>query len=342
MPRPFAPAPLRGFLAAHAVPGLELVDPVAGTHTRLVRTGAGAVRVVAHLADLVDGSLRVDVEPVAGPGGAGEAEGPEGADAPGGVETVTGADGLATRLRRWLGLDRPAGVDETLARDAVLAPLVERRPGLVVPGSAAPFETALLAVLGQQVSLGAARTFAARLVAGLGETVGHDGPDGPDGSRGGRLRLLPSPGVLVAAGVPRVRAVTGVTGARAATLVALAAAAVDGLDLEAARDGGPEAVDDVTRRLLRLPGVGPWTAGYVRMRALGDADAFLAGDLVLRRAMGADRPADALTRAEAWRPFRAYAALHLWTDAVPALTGTPQPPTASTRPTARRASGSGR
>ncbi|MFC5380969.1 DNA-3-methyladenine glycosylase 2 [Aquipuribacter nitratireducens] len=269
---PLALDALRGFLAAHAVPGLERHE--AGRHTRLVATGRGAVAVRVDLTRLADDAVAVAVA----------------GDAP--------MESLLPTLRRWLGLDTDgAAVDAALARDPLLRPFVAARPGLRVPGGVDPFETAVLAVLGQQVSLAAARTFAGRLVAAFGAP-------GPEGHV-----LFPTPADLAAAGADRVRAATGVTGARARTVVALASAVVDGLVVT-----DPDA-------LLRVPGIGPWTVAYVRMRAGRDPDAFLAGDLVLRRALGVASAAEALRRAEPWRPWRAYAAMHVWTASVPALQG---------------------
>ncbi len=168
-----------------------------------------------------------------------------------------------------------------------------------MPRAVSGAETALLTVLGQQVSLAAARTFAGRLVAAYGSPSTPCGPSRPD--------------VLAAAGPDAIRAVTGVTGARARTLHVLAQTLADGLDLD-----NVAAVDPVTAHaeLLALPGIGPWTADYVALRVLGDDDAFLPSDLVLRRALGRTTAREALARAETWRPWRGYALLHLWTAEV--------------------------
>ncbi|WP_373694821.1 DNA-3-methyladenine glycosylase family protein [Kineococcus terrestris] len=273
---PLALTPLRRFLAAHAVPGLERHDPVTGEHARLVPGAGGPVAV----------SVRLGGE---GPAGAVE------------VEVADGPDpaGVAARVARWLDLDADTRAPEAaLARDELLGPLVRARPGLRVPRAVDGAETALLTVLGQQVSLAAARTFAGRLVA----AHGRPGPGG--------LRAFPEPAVLAAAGPEALRAVTGVTGARARTLHALAAALADGLELDAADRAGTRAA------LLALPGVGPWTADYVALRVLGDDDVFLDGDLVARRAVGDLPAAQVRRRAAAWSPWRSYALLHLWTGAV--------------------------
>ncbi len=132
------------------------------------------------------------------------------------------------------------------------------------------------------------------------------GPSAPGG-----LTAFPRPEVLAEAGPDALRAVTGVTRARARTVHAVACAVSDGLVLDPGSDR-----DLARRRLLALPGIGPWTADYVALRALGDPDAFPADDLVLRRALAMPTAGGAEARAAAWRPWRGYAAMHVWTKAV--------------------------
>ena len=284
---PVATAPLLRFLAAHTVPGVEHHDPVTGEHTRLVPTPQGPSLVAVRLPADDAGVVEVRVTPPAG---------------------VVAGDaltaGVLDRVRGWLDLDvDPAQVDASLARDPLLAPLVAARPGLRVPGSVDGVETALFAVLGQQVSLGAARTFAGRLLAAFGTVAEVSGEL--------RLASLPAPGLLVEAGPARLQQATGVTSARSRALHAVASAAADGLHL------GRDADRAATRAaLLALPGIGPWTADYVALRCLGDPDAWLPGDLVLRRALGVATAREAQARAVGWRPWRGYALLHLWTAAV--------------------------
>jgi 3-methyladenine DNA glycosylase/8-oxoguanine DNA glycosylase len=271
---PVALEPLRRFLAASAVPGLDRLDPVTGAHTRSVPTPAGPAAVTVEPAD--GAAVRVTIHP--------------------GADTAT----VLAAVRRWLALDAdPSAPDTALAADPELAPLVTARPGLRVPGAVDGVETALLTVIGQQVSLAAARTFAGRLVAAFGEPA-------PLG-----LLAFPNAQRLADAGAAQLQAATGVTHGRARTLAALAEAAADGLALHEGADRA------VTRSaLLALPGIGPWTADYVALRVLGDADAFPADDLVLRRAMGVRTAREAVARAEAWRPWRGHALLHLWTREV--------------------------
>ncbi len=212
-----------------------------------------------------------------------------------------------SRCRRLLDLDAdPVAVDDQLRTDPVLAPLVDKAPGRRVPRTADEAEFAVRAVLGQQVSTAAARTHAARLVTAHGTPV--------DDPEGGLTHLFPSPGELAALdpgtlALPRTRR---------ATLTTLVRRLADGdLHLGAESDwAGTRA------SLLALPGVGPWTADVIAMRALGDPDAFLPTDLGVRRAareLGLPSTPAALTaRAETWRPWRAYAVQYLWaTDSHP-------------------------
>lgn len=286
-PEPLAVDPLLRFLAAHAVPGVEHHDPVLREHTRLVPAPHGSALV----------RVRFPGQPGTAPLLSCE------------LADESDLPAVLARVRRWLDLDTdPAEAERLLAGDPLLAPLVAARPGLRVPGSVDGAETALLAVLGQQVSLAAARTFAARLLGAFG-TVGPGG-----------LRSLPDLGVLAAAGPEQLQGATGVTHARARTLHVVASAVADGLDLDGVANGSlvddPDARASTRRALLDLPGIGPWTADYVALRCLRDPDAYLAGDLVLRRALGVRTAGEAERRAEGWRPYRGYALLHLWTAAV--------------------------
>lgn len=273
-----AAAPLRRFLAAHVVPGLERRDP-AGTHTRAVPHPGGWTVVDVTVAD--DGSVTAR---------AGAPDAPDDA-------------AWVPPVRRWLGLDADvAAAEAALAADPLIGPMVAARPGLRVPGTVDGAETAVLAVIGQQVSLAAACTFAGRLVSAYGEPVG-------DG-----LALFPRPGVLADAGAAAIKAATGLTTARSATLAALDQVLAAGLDLSPGQSAPVRA--RVRSDLLAVAGIGPWTADYVALRALGDPDAFLPGDLVAKRALGVGTARAAEAAAQGWRPWRAHALLHLWTTAV--------------------------
>lgn len=290
---PFDAAAWFAHVERRAVPGLEHTEASAGELRvqRLVPAGNGPARVTVRLTP--DGT-RVDVE----------------------LELASLADLAPTvaRVRRWLDLDAdPALVSTVLAEDPDLAPLVAARPGLRIPGTVDGYELAIRAVLGQQVSVGAARTLTARLVAA-------HGTPGP-----GELRMFPRPEVLAAVGVDGLRT-HGLTGGRATSVIALARAVADGLRLDPAADR-----ERARAELMALPGVGAWTAEYIALRALGDPDAFPDGDLVLRRAVGRyaapgggaapggraepDAPSarSVRERSRRWRPWRGYAAQHLWT-----------------------------
>ncbi|HUQ82006.1 MAG TPA: DNA-3-methyladenine glycosylase, partial [Gemmatimonadaceae bacterium] len=189
------------------------------------------------------------------------------------------------------------------ARDPILASIVRRRSGIRLPQLLDPFEGLTRAILGQQVSVAGASTITDRLVRMFARPV-------PGAKRAGFL-AFPVPGDLADAGADRLREI-GLTRARAATLAGVARTIADGaLDLESLRGAPP---DDAQAALQSLPGIGPWTASYVRMRALGDRDAFPAADLGVIKAMeavGVDRRSIASV-AERWRPWRGYATIHLW------------------------------
>jgi AraC family transcriptional regulator of adaptative response / DNA-3-methyladenine glycosylase II len=226
--------------------------------------------------------------------------------APGHVRCVLRLTSLADlpvaveRCRRLLDLDAdPAAVLDALGDDPVVGALVRKRPGLRVPGHVDGAELAVRAVLGQQVSVAGARTLAARLVAAHGDPLPV--------ADGALTHLFPSPAALAAVpaeSLPMPRA-------RARALLALCTALAAGdlsLDRGATRDA-------VSESLLALPGIGPWTASYVAMRALGDPDAFLPTDLGVRHAVARLAPdSSPAAVAEAWRPWRSYALMHLWTS----------------------------
>jgi AraC family transcriptional regulator of adaptative response / DNA-3-methyladenine glycosylase II len=210
------------------------------------------------------------------------------------ASSAAAARDTATRARRLFdtGAD-PAAIGKTLARDPALAAAVKARPGLRVPGAWDGFEIAVRAVLGQQVSVARASALAGKLVAAWGAPLAA--PAGPV------THAFPSPRAIAEAGGDELARVLGMPRARGRALAAIAAAVEEGtISLDA-----PD-----RERLVALPGVGPWTAEYLALR-LGEPDAFPAGDLGLRRALSLTER-ELAARAEAWRPFRGYAALHLW------------------------------
>jgi 3-methyladenine DNA glycosylase/8-oxoguanine DNA glycosylase len=209
---------------------------------------------------------------------------------------------VAGRLRRLFDCDAdPAAIAGCLARDPVLAPLVAARPGLRLPGAWDPFETGCRAILGQQVSVSAAIRLAGKLVAAFGTPLAEP--------LGGLTHVFPEPEALAEADIALA---LNMPRARGAAIRALAAAALANPDLFAPA----ETLEAAILRFTAIRGIGPWTAQYIAMRALKLPDALPVGDVGLLRALetGAGRPSPAalLARAEAWRPFRAYAAQHLW------------------------------
>jgi AraC family transcriptional regulator of adaptative response / DNA-3-methyladenine glycosylase II len=221
---------------------------------------------------------------------------------------------IIARLRRQFDLGaEPVAIAAALSCDPVLAPLVQARPGLRVPGAWDGFEIAVRAVLGQQITVKAATRLAGRLAAALGNSaaLGESATESETGKIDvpGLTHAFPPPDrfevdVLAGLGLPRPRA---------ATLAAIAGAARRDARLFNPRRDLAEAV----ARLRELAGVGEWTAQYIAMRAQGESDAFLAADIGVLRALASagQRPkaAEVARRAEAWRPWRAYAMLHLWT-----------------------------
>lgn len=303
---PFDAAAWLEFLAARAIPGVEQVT--ADRYARTVRTAAGP-GIIELLPRPGQGHVLLRAR-LSGLGAVGP--------------VVGGA-------RRLVDADAdPAAIGAALTADDLIAPLAAARPGLRVPGAYDGFELAVRAVLGQQVSVAAASTFAGRLAARLGVPLPADGvPDDPAGASpdpacgpapagatadapATAARAAGPPGLSVVFPGPEVLADAdldglGLTTARQRTLRALAAAAAGGgLTLDPGADPG-----ELAARLAELPGIGPWTIGYILMRAAGDPDAFPAADLGLRRALARlGAPAGHEAR---WRPWRAYAAMQLWT-----------------------------
>ncbi len=285
---PFDGRSLLRFLAARAIAGVEEVAQ--GRYARTIRVPGGS------------GIVELMPPPTARGGGNGRAA-PAGRA--GGAQvllrvrltSLRGIGQVVSRCRQLFDLDAdPQAIAAALAADEALAPLVAARPGLRVPGAYDGFELAVRAVIGQQVSVPAASTLTGRLAARHGTRL-----DGAAGPTGPLSVLFPRPADLADADLAGL----GLTTARQATLRALAAACAAGrLNLDPGTD--PE---ETAARLAELPGVGPWTVAYIMMRT-GDPDAFPGSDLGLRRAM--ERLGIEPGRADRWRPWRAYAALHLW------------------------------
>jgi AraC family transcriptional regulator, regulatory protein of adaptative response / DNA-3-methyladenine glycosylase II len=220
---------------------------------------------------------------------------------------------IIARVRRVFDLAAdPVAIGAHLSQDPLLSPLVAARPGLRVPGAWDGFELAVRAVLGQQITVPAATRLAGKLVQAFGERIVN-----PAADEQGLTHVFPTPQQLVQADLAAI----GMPKARRMALASLAAGVVaDPLIL-----GPRRSLEEAVAQLRSLPGIGEWTAQYVAMRELREPDAFLATDTGLLRAMRDEhgvRPSPAAldAHAERWRPWRAYAALHLWTcDAVPTI-----------------------
>ena len=277
---PYDWAAIRDFLKTRAIPGVERVE--GDSYARSVSVGKAVGWIEIRPVPNVD-ALELAVHGL----------GPESLFV------------IVSRVRQMFDLAAdPADVRAVLKKDPLLMPLLRRRPGLRVPGAWDPFEIVVRAVLGQQVSVAAARTFATRIVEAHGTALASP--------VAGITHLFPGPELMADADLSRI----GLTRARARTLNALAAAVEKG---QVNFDNN----DELRAALQTVPGIGSWTAEYVAMRGLSDPDAFPAGDLVLQRMAGKTRrltERQLLERAEHWRPWRAYSVLHLWraaSDAAP-------------------------
>ncbi|MFC8801796.1 DNA-3-methyladenine glycosylase family protein [Promicromonospora sp. NPDC057138] len=286
---PFDARGVLEFLAVRSIEGVESADLSTLRYARTVdlphgpgafevrvpRPGGGRVELDLELADLADAPVAV------------------------------------ARVRRLLDLDAdPVAVDSALAADPVLAPSVAAVPGIRVPGTLDPAELLVRAIVGQQISVAAARTHLSRLAKGVGApyTSAFDG----------LTRLFPAPAQVADGAAAHLRL-------PARTLATVLGAGQDLADGTLALSVGDDP-DDLRRRLVARPGIGPWTAGYVALRVLGDPDVLMDGDVALlagARNLGLvsaeeSRPhqfKELARRGAAWAPWRSYAAMHLWRSA---------------------------
>ncbi len=255
------------FFADHAVPGLESASDQ--LYERSVRLPHGRAHVSIEL-DSTGTGIRCTAR----------------------LESVADVATLVARVRRLFDLDADSfAIDEALSADPTLAPLVAATPGIRLPGSLDAEETLFRTLIGQQISVAAARTVLGRLTADLGT----------DG-------LFPTAAQLAEHG----REVLRGPASRIRTIVGVAEALASGdLVLDLATP-----VDEFEANLVRLPGVGPWTAGYLALRVLGSPDVLLASDLVILQSAAALGLPGSTRALEAhgvrWAPWRSYAALHLW------------------------------
>ena len=284
---PFDSRGLFRYFETHAVPGLEAW--AAPEFTRAMRLPLGMAAVTL-----------TPTEPPAPPGVSVTAR-------------LTHADDLlelVRRVRRLCDLDaRPDVIDDALAEDTVLAPAVRRTPGVRIPGSPDPHETLFRTVLGQQISIAAARTVQGRLAVALGDPL-------PSALAGDVTHVFPSAERIAERG----REVLRGPARRIDSMMLVAASLASGaVRVDESVDGA-----ELRRSLVALPGIGPWTADYLAMRVLRDTDVLLATDLVVRQAAARlglpTAPVQLAARGGVWSPWRSYATLHLWrtvTDPVP-------------------------
>jgi AraC family transcriptional regulator of adaptative response / DNA-3-methyladenine glycosylase II len=269
-----------GFLQTRAIPGVEEVGPWG--YRRSIRLG-GKPSIVEAIPDIASDQLKVKFT----------------------FNDVGSLQSAVNKIRALFDLDVDCEpIHQQFSTDPVLAKLVKKNPGLRVPGAWDVFELSVRAILGQQISVAAASTFAGRLVKKFGHPLKFS-------AHTSITHLFPLPEELAnedltVIGLPRKRAesITGLARGFPNTMI----------KIDSAKN-----LEEVEQVLCQLPGVGPWTAQYIAMRALGYPDAFPVGDLGLIRSLKALNPkadSNALSKhAERWRPWRAYAAMHLWTGA---------------------------
>jgi AraC family transcriptional regulator, regulatory protein of adaptative response / DNA-3-methyladenine glycosylase II len=302
--QPFNPASVLEFLGLRALPGIE--DLADATYRRSLRLphGHGIVTLAAP-------------EPTGTAGGGRSAAG-SGSTAPGPayveadlvLSDLRDLTTAVARCRQLLDLDTdPVAIADALGRDSRLGPAVTRDPGRRVPGAVDGFELAVRAVIGQQVSVPGARTVAGRLVHAAGDPL-----PAPDG---GITHLFPTPGALLELARRDPGAFAMPAGRRRALEALSEAVQCGGVVIDPGADPG-----ELRESIMRLPGIGPWTAEYVAMRALRDPDAFMPTDLGIRRGaaligLPGDQPAALTDAGEAWRPWRSYAMAHLWAMCAP-------------------------
>jgi AraC family transcriptional regulator, regulatory protein of adaptative response / DNA-3-methyladenine glycosylase II len=279
------------FLAARAIAGVEFVTRDSYSRTIAFEgtefDGATGTIEVSHAPD--QNSLRVTVR----------------------FPRLNALPTIIARIRRLFDLSaEPAAIASALSSDRILAPLVLARPGLRVPGGWDGFEIAVRAVLGQQITVKGATRLAGRMVAALGKSIqeSKSNPTEEETFSPALSHVFPRPERFKLAALVRL----GMPKTRATALAGIAEALVCDPHLFEPRAD----LADAVARLRELPGIGEWTAQYIAMRALGESDAFLAADVGLQRKLArrGKRPsaAELLARAESWRPWRAYAMLHLW------------------------------
>lgn len=271
--QPLAWTELKSALLAHMIPGLEKVDDDQETLSRLILVGGRVVPVSISLAE-PNGYIEVEI----------------------GVTDTRDVDAVVATVKRVFDLDaRPDRVQSALGSDTRIGPLIQKHPGLRVCGMFDPFELLINTIIGQQVSIPAARTFSERLVRNYGKKFGE-------------LYTYPTAKMLAAANPMQLYETTKINHKKVATIQAVCRLIAEGFDLSAI-------VHDAAAReqLLAIKGIGPWTVEYVLLRGFGDPDGFPADDLFIKRLLGVKTAKATEKIAEKWRPYRGYATMQLWT-----------------------------
>ena len=274
-------------LSAHLIPGLDNVDQQAQTLDRLLKTPHGYCRVSIDLcapADYVEVRLilpSISQKKIAG--------------------MIRHVEQIITRV---FDLESdPAAIITHFTNDDLIAPLTTRYPGLRISGMFDPYELLINTIIGQQISVTAAKTFSTRLVTRFGDKI--------DFNDRGDLYTYPSPQKLLSINPYEFYKKTNLTHKKIDTIQSVCRLISGGFELS-------DISHDVSARakLLQIKGIGPWTVEYVILRGLGDSDGFPADDLVIKRCLGVKNAKEAERMAEKWRPYRGYATMYLWTHAV--------------------------
>ncbi|MGI9273280.1 MAG: DNA-3-methyladenine glycosylase family protein [Endozoicomonas sp.] len=274
---PFNWQSMLGFFQHRAIPGVELITDDQYLRSIAIDEARGWIR-LGH--DPLSSALRLEIN----------------MDRPGFEETII------ARTRQLMDLDAPmAEIEARLCSFQPFADIIPKHRGTRLPGCWDPFEFSIRAILGQQISVKAATTLAGRIARGYGETVAMEMPEGIS-------HYFPAPGMLDGVSFDDI----GLTRSRKATLQNLATRVASG-GLELTANNG---LEDFVARIVKEPGIGPWTAHYLAMRGLSQPDAFPASDLGIIKMLSSEgrpiKPKQIEALAESWRPWRAYAAIYLW------------------------------
>jgi AraC family transcriptional regulator of adaptative response / DNA-3-methyladenine glycosylase II len=273
--RPFCAPALLAYLRVRVIAGIESVEGLCYRRTLRLKGAEGVLSVDLGQANR-KGTVAVHYSPS--------------------LESTT--EDVLKAVNRLVDAAAPAEeIAMIMGRDPIIGPLASRHPGVRIPGTVDPFELAVRAILGQQISVAAATTLAGKVANAWGTSL--------PATEGDLSRIFPDASRLADAPLETV----GLSRAKAVAIRHLAAAVAEQrIDLTPMKAGEPAPLET----LLGVPGIGPWTASYIGLRALGDPDAIPIGDLGLRQASGCETSREFAELSEFWRPWRGYAAVHLW------------------------------